>query len=79
MAMEDRQDKVLCVDFWLRPYYGERIWPPTKGQFELDDGLALQRAAAWCNVSLGKFILTAIRDHLLEVQAAMEEERIGES
>ena len=58
-------------------------WPPdspldTDSVISLNADEAL-KAAEWCQEDITDFVRVAIRDRLNEVQAAMEEERIGES
>lgn len=79
MEIRDRTQKKLCIEYWLRPRWGINSPPVTKGYVQFDEGLAIQEAAAWCGMRLDGFLQIAVRDHLAEVQAAMEEERIGVS
>jgi hypothetical protein len=53
-------------------------WPPSREVFSVElDKAEINEAAEWCSVNVYAFIESAIADRLAEVQAAMEEERVG--
>ena len=74
--MEDRQEKVLVVEFWLEPKWGKSELPSLKGNLQFEEGASLQAAAAWCEEWIHKFLYRAIEDRPTEVKIAMGE--VGE-
>lgn len=74
MAIQDRQEKVLLIDFWLEPKWGKSELPSPRGNLRFENGTALCEAAAWLKMGIDEFLYMSIRDSLSEVQAAMGEE-----
>ena len=69
----------LTVDFALEPTGAATYVTSGYGNLCFNDGDAFSRAARWCEMPLHTFLYSALLDRLSEVQAAMEEERIGVS
>ena len=69
----------LLICFQLEPASPDIHVVGAHGKLRFDDGDAFSRASRWCKLGLDEFLYRAIEEYLMEVQAAMGEERTGES